>query len=223
MAKILYVEDDTSISRSVIEWFSREGHLVESVTTAEDGLQCTANFNYDVILLDWDLPDKSGLEFCRAYRKSGGTSWVIFLTGMSSVANKITGLEEGADDYLAKPFEIRELSARINSGLRRAGQRYTPLLRIDDVELDLNSRKMKVGEQEVRLMPKEIALLEYLMRNPGCTFSTKVLLASVWPSESDASEGTVRTFLLNLRKKLAAAGKPDFIKTVLGSGYTIGS
>jgi len=221
MAKILYVEDDDGIAASVQDWLQMEGHLVELAANGEDGIQLSANFEYDLLLLDWDLPGIPGIEVCRRYRQRGGNAWVIFLTGKSGVDDKENGLDAGADDYLTKPFEIRELSARIRSALRRTESTFQSQLKINDLVLNTADRTLCVNQATVRLMPKEAALLEYLMRNPNKLSNTNKLLSAVWPSDSGVSNGTVRTFMLSLRGKLEQLGKKDFIKTVPGSGYII--
>src|ERR1700722_4421122 len=199
MAKILYVEDDDDVAATVQEWLQIEGHLVELAGNGEDGMQLCENFEYDLVLLDWDLPGMPGIEVCRRYRERGGHAWVIFLTGKSAVANKENGLDAGADDYLTKPFEIRELSARIRSALRRTESTFQSQLKINDLVLNTADRTISCNGQTVRLMPKEAALLEYLMRNPNKLANTNKLLSAVWPSDSAVSNGTVRTFMLNLR------------------------
>jgi DNA-binding response OmpR family regulator len=221
MAKILYVEDDDSVAASVQDFLQLEGHLVELATNGEDGIQLCANFEYDLLLLDWDLPGIPGIEVCKRYRQDGGNAWVIFLTGKSGIDNKENGLDAGADDYLTKPFEIRELCARIRRALRRTESTFQSQLNIDDLVLNTADRTISVNEATVRLMPKEAALLEYLMRNPNKLSNTNKLLSAVWPSDSGVSNGTVRTFMLSLRGKLEQLGKKDFIKTVPGSGYII--
>ncbi len=221
MAKILHVEDDAELAARVSHWFSLEGHVCETAYTGSDALQLLKNFHYDVILLDWSLPDISGIEVCNQYRKSGGMSRIIFLTGREDVADKEAALDMGGDDFVVKPFHIRELSARVRSALRRPADTFQAALKINDVTLDVTRRTMIVNETDCRLMPKEVALLEYLMRHTNQVFGTKKLLSAVWPSDSGASEGSVRTSMHTLRKKLETAGKPDFISTVLGEGYTI--
>jgi len=224
LAKILYVDDDEEIAERVQEWLATEGHTVELATNGEDGLQMLTGFQYDVILLDWNLPDMSGLDICGQYRRSGGGSWIIFLTGNSAIKYKEAGLDAGADDFLTKPFDIRELSARVRSALRRANTVYQAELKIGNLVLNTAKRTASVdGGDELHLMPKEAAVLEFLMRHPNKVFGAKALLDAVWPSDSEVSEGTVRTFIKNMRRKLDAAGKPDFIKTVPSLGYTIES
>ncbi|MBS2006407.1 MAG: response regulator transcription factor [Cyanobacteria bacterium SZAS TMP-1] len=222
MAKILYVDDDQDIAEKVQEWLSTEGHVVELASNGEDGLQMLGAFQYDVVLLDWNLPDMTGLEICGQYRRSGGGAWVIFLTGNSAIKYKEAGLDAGADDFVTKPFDIRELSARVRSALRRANTVFQAELKIGNLTLNTSKRTAQVdGGEELHLMPKEAAVLEFLMRHPNKVFGAKALLDAVWPSDSEVSEGTVRTFIKNMRRKLDAAGKPDLIKTVPSLGYTI--
>lgn len=223
VAKILIIDDDMELAANLVDWFSMEGHVAESVHTGEDGLQMLGAYEYDVILLDWNLPGISGLEVCRQYRKAGGSSIVIFLTGLGEITNKEQGLDAGGDDYQVKPFNIRELSARVRSVLRRAHGPIVMELRIGDVLLEPDSRTVKVGEVPVHLMPKESALLEYLMRHPNRAFNTQALLNAVWPSDSGVSPETVRTFMKTLRQKLSSAGRDELIKTVPGAGYVIES
>jgi len=221
VAKILLVDDDTDLADKLKSWFADQGHLLECVHTGEDGLQMMSNFSFDVILLDWNLPGMNGPDVCRQFRKSGGTTAIIFLTGMGDINSKEHGLDIGADDYLVKPFDTRELSARIRSVLRRPAGLLPSEVRIRDVALDTKTRTLIVGGCTHRLMPRECALLEYLMRHPNRIFGSKSLLDAVWPSDKEASTETVRSWMRNLRQKLSAAGKEDLIKTIPGSGYII--
>lgn len=163
MAKILHVEDDEELAKRVAHWFNLEGHVCETVNNGTDALQLLQHFNFDVILLDWSLPDIPGLEVCTRYRKDGGKSWIIFLTGKEDVSDKEQALDLGGDDYVTKPFHIRELSARVRSALRRPTENFQSALKIGDVTLDVSRRTMLVNEDGSRLMPKEVSLLEYLM------------------------------------------------------------
>jgi OmpR-family two-component system manganese-sensing response regulator len=161
------------------------------------------------------------LSVCEELRRRGSTAWIIFLTATNNVNQIELALDSGADDYVTKPFDVRELSARVRRALRRSGTALQPELRVGDVILDVSKRTLNVNGQIVALTPKESGMLEYLMRHPNKLVSTNKLLAAVWPSNSASSGGTVRTFMRNLRLKLDAAGKEDLIKTVLGAGYTI--
>jgi len=221
MTKILLVEDDNNVADNLKFWFTSQGYQFEHVTSGEDGLQMLNNFTFDVVLLDWTLPGITGLEVCKRYRKDGGDSPVIFLTGRGDIESKEQGLDLGADDYLVKPFDARELAARIRSILRRPASLLPSDIRIGDMTLDPKTRTITVNGASHHLMPREAALLEYLMRHPNRIFGSRDLLDAVWPSDSDASTETVRSWMRNLRQKLAAAGKDGLIKTIKSAGYMI--
>ncbi len=221
MSKILLVEDDTEVAGWLEDWFKQENFVFEMTDNGEDALQLLEQFDFDVIILDWGLPDITGLEVCRRYRSKGGDAPVLFLTGKGEIEDKEQGLDSGADDYLTKPFDVRELAARVRSLLRRPKQMLPVELNVKGVSLDLKTRVIKVGSNNLRLMPKECALLEFLMRHTNTIYSSKALLDSVWRSDSDSSEDTVRTCMRTLRLKLQKLGRDDLIKTILGSGYII--
>jgi DNA-binding response OmpR family regulator len=221
MAKILLVEDDSQLSKKLGEWLTLEHHLVEIVSSGEDALQLLTNFKFDLVLLDWNLTGITGLTVCLRYRASGGTSPIIFLTGEGDLDHKELGLDSGADDYVVKPFEMRELAARMRTVLRRPKELLSSELVMGDICLDSAERTLICGNKRIHLMPKEAVLLEYLMRHPSKCFPAKALLDAVWPSESDTNEDTVRTCVKTLRQKLIKIGKPELIKTVLHSGYKI--
>jgi|AGTN01.1.fsa_nt_gi Response regulators consisting of a CheY-like receiver domain and a winged-helix DNA-binding domain len=221
VAKILLVDDDHQVAEILEQFMQREGHVFEVATTGEDGLQMMKVFEFDVILLDWSLPGISGLEVCQQYRRAGGSTYIIFLTGQNDIDSREGGLDAGGDDYITKPFEFRDLAARIRTVLRRPSSLLTTELSIDGLNLDPKSRTVTVEEKIVHLMPKESALLEYLMRHPNTNFDSQALLDAVWPSDSEASKETVRTWMRNLRNKLKTVGKESFVKTVLGSGYIV--
>lgn len=217
MAKILLVEDDTAMCGWLEDWFKQENFVFESANNGEDALQLMEQLEFDVIILDWGLPDISGIEVCKRYRSTGGEAPVLFLTGKGDIDDKEQGLDSGADDYLTKPFDVRELAARV----RRPKQILPVELTVNGVALDLKTRLVKEGTNNLRLMPKECALLEFLMRHPDTIYSSKALLDAVWRSDSDSSEDTVRTCMRTLRLKLQKLGRDDLIKTILGSGYII--
>lgn len=221
MSKILLVEDDEEICGWLEDWFKQENFVFESAHNGEDALQLMGQFDFDVVILDWGLPDITGIEVCRRYRSNGGEAPVLFLTGKGDIDDKEQGLDSGADDYLTKPFDVRELAARVRSLLRRPKQILPVELTINGVALDLKTRVVREGNNNLRLMPKECALLEFLMRHPDTIYSSKALLDAVWRSDSDSSEDTVRTCMRTLRLKLQKLGRDDLIKTILGSGYII--
>lgn len=221
MAKVLLVEDDPQLAKKLKDWLTLEKHLVENVSSGEDALQLLTNFRFDLVILDWNLDDITGLDVCQRHRTAGGTTPIIFLTGEGDIDHKEAGLESGADDYLVKPFEMRELAARMRSVLRRPPEMLAKDVRIGDVVLDPINRKLVCGSSSVNLTPKESGCLEYLMRHPGRCFSSKVMLDAVWASDTDATEDAVRTAFKTLRQKLIKLGKPELVKTVPHAGYKV--
>lgn len=220
MAKILLVEDDTTLAGALCAYLSQENYTVEAVESGEDALQLLAAFEYDVVVLDWNLPGITGEVVCNEYRKRNGQASIIFLTGQNDISFLEKGLDVGADDYLTKPFEVRELAARLRSLLRRRRSSFESELRVLNLWLKPEKNVLLADEQqEVVLRPKETALLEYFIRNPNRIFSAQNLLDAVWASESTASSNTVRTWMGLLRGKLAPLGHENLIRTVPGAGY----
>lgn len=221
MPKFLLVDDDAELCSNLKEWFRDKSIDLETASNGADALQLLKAYSYELILLDWHLPDMTGLAICKRYRESGGDTHIIFLTGNADIDCKEAGLFSGGDDYIVKPFDVRELYARVRSVLRRSLEQIPPELQIQGLVLNPDQRRITVGDRQIRLTPKECAILEHLMRHANRPFSASRLLATIWPSEADVSEGTVRTSVLNLRRKLAELGKGDLIKLVVNSGYVI--
>ncbi len=221
MAKILLVEDDLDIATIVSRWLKHENHLVETSKDGQDASMKLKLNQYDLIILDWMLPQMTGVEICQKFRASGGTTPILLLTAKSTIENKETGLDSGADDYLTKPFDLKELSARVRALLRRAGAVASKTIKIGDLSLDAELHQLFVGETLIALNPKEFALLEFLMRHPNQIFSGEALLSRVWQSDAMASTDTVRAHIKNLRKKIDQPGKVSPISTVHGLGYKI--
>ncbi len=161
------------------------------------------------------------LDLCRHYRNHGGQTHIIFLTGEGDIDNKEKALQSGGDDYIVKPFDVRELSARIGSMLRRSINIINEAIKIRGVTLDTQNRTLTTPLTVLKLTPKEAMMMEYLMRHRNRPFSAGKLLSAIWPSETDVSVGTVRTPMHNLRQKLASAGQEFFIKSIANSGYVI--
>lgn len=222
MAKLLLIEDDEALSERLSAWFRQEGYICETASSGEDGLQLLSSFSYDLIVLDWNLPGKSGLAVCRQFRKDGGNTPILFLTAQSDISYKESGLDSGADDFLAKPFEMRELAARVRSLLRRPAAVILKL-KVGEVSLETNSRTVCSGAQQVQLMPTECALLEFLMKHPDSHYTARQLLSAIWSSDSEGSEDSVRTCMKTLRHKLNKIGEGEFIKTNRGLGYVVQS
>ncbi len=223
MAKILLLEDDLPLANVMLTWLESQNYVVDMVHNGEDALQILSSFQYDVLVLDWDVPGISGLGVCKAFRAKGGTTPILFLTGKSDVSNKVEGLETGADDYLCKPFEYRELGARLKSLLRRPAALLDSVLTVPGLSLDVNSKTAHVNGKSVLLTPREFGLLEFLMRHPDKAYGSKALLDAVWPLESALSEDTVRSCMRTLRKKISSDAGDCAIRTIQSQGYLVSS
>lgn len=221
MPKILVVEDDQDLTVMIRDLLVHEKHTVEVVHNGEDAREHLKMSKYDLLILDWALPDATGVEILKDFRAAGGLTPALFLTGRSSIADKEAGLDSGADDYLTKPFHMRELSARVRALLRRPARFVNKTLKVRDLELfPLDHRVLKDGK-EIKLHPKEFALLEFLMRHPGQIFSGEALLSHVWRSDSTASIDTVRQSLARLRQGIEGDKQNPIIRTIYGVGYKL--
>jgi DNA-binding response OmpR family regulator len=222
VAKILVVEDDPQILKVIEDCLKIDRHIIETESDGSVALEKLRLFEYDVLILDWNLPGVTGVELCKQYRTRGGSGGVLILTANTTISNKEEGLGSGADDYLTKPFEVRELTARVKALARRSAVGLTSnVIKVGDVELDRDKFCVTVSQKAIKLVPKEFALLEFLMRHRNIVFSADALLSRVWKAEEDASPEIIRTHIKNLRKKLEHDGKPPIIETVYGVGYKV--
>lgn len=221
MSKILIIEDDKLFSNQIAELLESYGCFAEIAPTASDAMQILGNFKFDFVLLDWNLPDLSGVALCRKWRDEGEQVPIIFITGRDAPEDKEAGLDAGGDDYLTKPFDVRELLARMRTIQRRP--RQLTLTPISTKELTLNpyTRVAKAGGQEVQLSLMENSVLEFFLRNRNCFFSGAQLFDHIWPPQSESSEDAVRAQVKLLRRKLAKIGQENLITTVIGSGYIL--
>ncbi len=223
MAKILVVEDETDLAIPVRDWLTREQHLVELIDNGPDALDQLRIYKFDLIILDLMIPGINGMEVCKQFRQDGGSTPILMLTAKSGVEDKEAGLDAGADDYLTKPFHLKELSARVRALLRRHSQANSRELKVGDLVLDTVARTVTQNGKEIHFVPKEFSLLEFLMRHPNQVFSAEALLARVWASDTMASPDTIRTYIKLLRKGLGGDGKESYIRTVHGVGYKLES
>lgn len=221
MAKILIVEDDLTLADYVKKWLESENHVVDHLDDGQEAISHLKIYEYDVVVLDVGLPGMSGIEVIRTYRQAGGKTPVIFLTGKDSIDDKMTGLDSGGDDYLTKPFNVKELSARIRALLRRTPDVNKDSLTYHDISMDTSTRTVKRGTRDVKLSAKEFALLEFLMRHPEQVFSAQALIDRVWTSYSDVSPESVRTYVTRLRSKIDDKDKPTIIQSLYGAGYKL--
>lgn len=219
MAKILLVEDNLNLAQLLIDWLKFNKYTVEHATNGEDACHLLDLSSYDIVVLDWELPGKSGLEVCSAIRTKGGTIPVLMLTGKDAPLDKVAALDTGADDYVTKPFNTDELGARIRALLRRGKVESSSKLVAGALELDRVSHEVSLNGKKLRLFPKEYSMLELFMNNQNRVFSLADILNSIWTMDSNGSEETVRTFMKTLRRKVTAEGCECPIKTVYGFGY----
>ncbi|MBX9567609.1 MAG: response regulator transcription factor [Candidatus Obscuribacterales bacterium] len=202
MAKILLVEDDLQIAETVSNWLKSEHFEVIHCDDGADASYRLKAQTFDLGIFDWELPGMSGLDLCRNYRASQGAMPILMLTGKDSMADKIAGLDVGADDYLTKPFSLKELSARVRALLRRPAVVVSNVLELGSLRLDTQKHRLTKDGAEIQLMPRDFALLEFFMRNPDIVFSSEALLNRVWNDESEAGSDALRTSIKRLRKKL---------------------
>jgi two-component system, OmpR family, response regulator len=219
MPKILVIEDDAGLNRMIREWLEFERNDVDYAENGREGLDKLRSYEYDCVILDWELPEMSGIEILQKFRSMNRPTPVLMLTGKSSIQEKETGFDAGADDYLTKPFHMKELSARLRALMRRASVNVSTVVEARGIRMDSASFRVNRGTDEIQLLPKEFALLEFLMRHADQVFSAETLLNRVWSSDSDATIDAITTCIKRIRKKIDREGDPSVIKTVHGVGY----
>ena len=217
--RILLVEDDRMIGSAVQRGLSIDGYSIDWAETASDAELALSTTNYDAVLLDLGLPDKSGLEVLSGLRRKGNQATVIILTARDAVSDRIAGLDGGADDYLVKPFDLDELSARMRAIQRRRLGRAEPLLVQGELELNPASRSCNWKGQSITLSAREFSVLQTLAEQPAVVFSRTQLEDSLYSWGGEIESNAIEVYIHNLRKKLSA----DLIRTIRGVGYTLGS
>lgn len=221
--KILVVEDNPKMARSIQMTLSESGFEVETVGTGADAEARASKDAFDLYLLDLMLPDRDGIELCKALRAGGITSPIMMLTALSGTSRKVAGLDSGADDYLTKPFEVEELVARVRALLRRGATADVTRLKYGDVEMDLSKRTVQRAGAKVAITTKEFALLEFFVRNPGETFTRGEITERVWDMSYEPSSNVVDVYISNLRRKLDKPFEQKLLHTVVGTGYRFGA
>lgn len=215
--RILYVEDEKFLAEAVIHLLKKEKINVDWTADGNEGLELALKPHYDVIVLDIMLPHLSGLEILKTVRGRGIKTPIIMLSALNEIEDKIRGLDEGADDYLAKPFKTAELIARLRALTRRPALNDSKTLCFEDLKLDLNNRTLN-GEE---LTDKEAAIFEMLIKTPESVVTKEQILAYVWGAESEFEENYVEVYISYLRKKLKKIAAKDAIKTVRNLGYKL--
>ena len=222
--RILIVEDDAETREFVAQGLIQAGHQVAVSTDGRDGLFQATGGEFEALVVDRMLPGLDGLALVKALRAAGDSTPILMLTAVGGIADRVEGLENGADDYLVKPFAFSELAARLNAIARRPAVRggdETHLLKVADIVVDLHRRIVERAGQRIHVQPREFALLAELMRNPRRVMTRTMLLERVWDFDFDPKTNIVETHLSRLRSKLNAGFDDDAIETVRGAGYMI--
>jgi DNA-binding response OmpR family regulator len=219
--RVLVVEDQPQIARFVKEGLEQEGHAASTVSNGAAALASARTHAFDLILLDWLLPDLDGISVCRALRAEGNSVPIIMLTAKDAVADRVSGLDGGADDYMTKPFEFEELFARMRSVTRRAAAGAAPELQVDDLLLDPAAREVTRAGTPITLTRKEFALLEHLMRRAGQVCTRAELLSHVWGYDHDPQTNVVDVYVGYLRRKVDRGFSRRLLHTLPGGGYKL--
>jgi two-component system, OmpR family, manganese sensing response regulator len=224
--KILLVDDEPALAEPLSRLLTREGYTVDVATDGRVGSNLANGGSYDLLILDWMLPQLSGLQICQQLRDRGDLTPVLFLTAKDTLDDRVIGLDAGADDYLVKPFELRELLARVRALLRRVQtvdlQSTQSRLQVDDLELDLANQLAYVQGRSIELSEKETQLLGYLMQHAGQVLTHQQIQAYLWGEHTAPSSNVLAALVRLLRRKIEVKGSPELIQTVYGKGYRIG-
>jgi two-component system, OmpR family, manganese sensing response regulator len=221
MSKILVVEDDQINATNLQTLLSADSHTVEVVFDGIAGKERLDVFQYDLIVLDWQLPGLSGVDLCRSFRQSGGNSPILMLTGKDTIDDKENGLDAGADDYITKPFHPRELLARVRALLRRSTVVQSGEIRVGDLVLDRDKRMVTSNGNAIALQPLEFAVLEFFMRHPAKVFGTDEIIKRVWSDDTEIGTEALYSCINRLRRKLDSGRDKTAIRSVRGVGYCL--
>lgn len=221
--KVLIVEDEPNVASFIARGLTEAGHETAMANTGEQGLEMALAGEFDVLVLDLILPAMTGLELCQHYRQQRGYETpIIMLTALGSTEDVVSGLQNGADDYLVKPFKFKELLARLEAHTRRNKTTSTPdVLRVGDLEVDVYRRLVQRSGQPIRLTAREYDLLLYLMKHSGAVLSREAILAAVWEMDWDVETNVVDVYINYLRNKVDKPFGKKLIRTVIGMGYIL--
>ena len=219
--RVLVVEDDLDLIELLAEGLSMYGYAVDKATDGEQAIDMAYVETYDVIVLDINLPKKDGFEVLEEIRDFNKEVNVIMLTARSDIDDRVRGLDFGANDYMVKPFDLKELDARMRALLRRKSVTEAPILEAGDMTFDTTTREAFVGNQKLNLTQKETGILEYLFLNKEKYVSSEELIEHVWDANADSFSNSVRVHMSSLRKKIKKASGENKIENVIGKGYRI--
>ncbi|WP_341532271.1 response regulator transcription factor (plasmid) [Nostoc sp. UHCC 0302] len=220
--RILIIEDDERIAKPLAEYLRRQHHIVDVTNDGLDGWEWSQSGLYELILLDLMLPKLDGITLCQRLRAASSNALILMLTARDTTGDKIIGLDAGADDYLVKPFDLKELAARIRALARRSPQMRPSILIHGDLQLDPGSQQVTYAGNILSLTPKEYMILEYFLRHPNQVVTRSAIFDKLWEFDKYSGEGSIKTHITNLRNKLKAAGiSEDLIENVYGIGYRL--
>ncbi len=220
--RILIIEDERDLANALARGLRQEGYAVDIATNGMEGLELGEIYEYDLVVLDLNLPKLDGLEVCQRFRSNKPELLILILTARSRLEDRVMGLDQGADDYLVKPFHFEELAARIRALLRRDLRVREPILEVGDLRLDPAHRIAWQKKQPLSLTKKEFVILEYLMRHAGEVVSQEELIEHVWNEDVNLFTASVRVHVHSLRRKLGDnPDSPHYIETITGSGYRL--
>lgn len=221
MPKLLLADDDNQLRSLVGDWLEHQQYTVDLAIDGAECKQFLTTTQYDVLILDWTMPEISGIEICRWFRGRGGSTPILMLTGKDEIEDKEKGFSSGVDDYLTKPFDLRELAARLRALLRRGSVATSRIVQVGPLMIDPDTHTLTVDKTPLALTATEFAVLEYLARHPNQVFNATALLDRVWTSSSEVSPDTVRVYIKRLRAKFEAIGHGDLIQNIHGVGYKL--
>lgn len=219
--RILVAEDERDLNRLIVRTLEKAGYGVDACLDGRDALYYLEHTEYDAAVLDIMMPEMDGLEVLRRIRSRGKELPVMFLTARDSIADRVNGLDSGADDYLVKPFDFDELLARIRSMTRKRSPHTSSMITIGDLTLDTKSRRAERGGKEIELSSREYAILEYMCMNPGIVLSREKIENHIWNYDYSGGSNVVDVYISYLRKKIDSGHSRKLIRTVWGSGWMI--
>jgi len=224
MPKLLLIDDDVPLLTAVADSLKTQHFTVDTACDGTKAQGMLRETTYDLIVVDWGIPGLSGLDLCKWFRGRGGTTPMLMLTGKADIEDKETGFNAGVDDYLTKPFDVKELALRLNALLRRGGVVVpTRVLQLGNLSVDPSTHRAMVEGKDLELTPKEFDILEFFIRHQNQVFSLENLIDRLWKSGAEVSTETVRVFIRRLRDKLEKHGCGALIKNVHGVGYKLSS
>ncbi len=221
MAKILLVEDDTKYANLIRDCLAAQKYEVELTSTIDEAMGFVDVYQFDLLIIDWHLPDAEGPTFIKSLREKGLQTPVMMLTGRDALPDKEQGFVSGADDYLSKKVDPRELVMRVQALLRRPAVYKPDLAKVRNIEIDFSKHSVAKDGKSVHLLPKEFAVLAHMVRHPNRVFTAEELLERLWPSDSEATIHTVRSCVNKIRTKLDDPDGPSLIETKYKAGYQL--